>query len=52
MSTKGKSRKRICRKNFMKNQKQAAKRAGNRFDPRRAYNRQKYDGSEAEELVV
>jgi hypothetical protein len=46
---KGKSRKCICRKNFMKNQKQAAKRSGNRVDPRKTYNHKNYDGSQNQE---
>lgn len=41
---KGKSKKCVCRKNFMKNQKAAAKRGGNRFNHRQAYNRKNYDG--------
>ncbi len=49
MSKKGKSKKCICRKNFIKNQKQATKRTGQHFDPRRAYNRKAYDGSNQEE---
>lgn len=46
---KGKSRKCICRKNLMRNQKQAAKRTGQHFDPRRSYNHQNYDGSNQDE---